>query len=371
MARFQFSPNCCCVQCTILNDEFTRADSANLGSNWEELSGTWDIDTNALAASSTSSAVLAVPPHPDGSYSGVVEVQIKAGTNANRARVILDAVDANNYHFAEIIVNGASSRVDLYKRSGGVNTLLRQGDNFTLSASVYVSVKVCLNDTLIIAYVDASHRNYYPYVVPHGGDRVGLGTGATVSGDILFDSFTYSKHESTELLTCPSCTICTSCGGDRVPTQMMATISGITGNRCNNTLCGNLNGTYVLYYSPLFCEQISTPGDPTTCYWQSEEITGACEIGLSVFDDCTSTQAMSTVKPHWTLRKRSNGNLYLWINENLLQNWGFGSFGYYPNFQKEPAADCDTLSSYSMDRGANGGSPSCTFSAATATVSAI
>jgi hypothetical protein len=45
---------CCCVQggCEIGEDTFTRSDSTNLGSDWDELSGSWEIKDNELHCTS-------------------------------------------------------------------------------------------------------------------------------------------------------------------------------------------------------------------------------------------------------------------------------------------------------------------------------
>jgi len=54
---------CCCKRrptgCVILDDTFDRSDSTDLGSDWDEKSGNWSIDSNTLKEAGTPGSQVA------------------------------------------------------------------------------------------------------------------------------------------------------------------------------------------------------------------------------------------------------------------------------------------------------------------------
>ena len=76
MAHMRFGGSCCC--CRILHDEFTRANSSDLGNNWTEASGAWSILSNYVQESSGGILVCDLP-HPLGECSVVARVTWTGG----------------------------------------------------------------------------------------------------------------------------------------------------------------------------------------------------------------------------------------------------------------------------------------------------
>jgi hypothetical protein len=137
-------------------DTFNRADSSvalgtpsDAGSAWSALSGTWGISSNqarkVTAADGQHIAVLE-------SSAADVEVQCTFPVleNGADAGLVLRVVDTSNYLL--VAVRGAGgTRLELYKRVAGAETLLGAGDGSNVTAGCVV--KAVANGSTINVYV--------------------------------------------------------------------------------------------------------------------------------------------------------------------------------------------------------------------------
>jgi hypothetical protein len=138
-------------------DTFNRADTSvalgtpsDSGSAWSELSGTWGIESNqarkVTAADGQHIAVLE-------SNAADVEVQctFPVLNSTADAGLIVRCVDSSNYLL--IAIRGAGgTRLELYTRIAGAETLIAAGDGTNVTAGCVV--KVSANGSTINVYVD-------------------------------------------------------------------------------------------------------------------------------------------------------------------------------------------------------------------------
>jgi hypothetical protein len=120
---------CCCKSCTIASDNFDRPDSSTVD-GWTEVSGDWAIVDNGLKPPTGGLDDLIKFDTPDpGDADGIRwSTTFDFGAPENlpgEMKWIVDYVDVDNYHFAELVVAGASQlSLKLWKREGGSNTQL-------------------------------------------------------------------------------------------------------------------------------------------------------------------------------------------------------------------------------------------------------
>lgn len=209
------SPYVCCPDsCYVTSDDFNRPDSTDLGCWWRERSGNWSVHTNRLRESGNAGAlVIAETPAPEISFR--VSAQSPNVPAGAVYRVVANYLDDNNYHFAEFEFPTGRLIVRLYKRSGGVNTKLKERQWDVNMVGNPQELGVCFTEKIFSA-----GQKYEPYMawitnpVPiQGGYRAGLGNGGGVQ--IEYDDFRLDEHYDTN----PDCLICV-CRCDDFPLPM-------------------------------------------------------------------------------------------------------------------------------------------------------
>lgn len=260
----------CCESCSIFTDDFNRADDTNLGSDWSEVSGSWAITSNTLRTSSTS----AVCVHDTGYGSAQMKVAVSLqGASGDFLRVIFGYVDSSNYWFAEVKIGaGTAGRFDLYRRSGGSNTLRTSNVSLDIPADTWHNCSVCLTSeagisaVLDIAGGQTVTAGYSTALTTE--DAVGVGTGSTASASTQFDDLAVTKAGG----DCPECALpnvgCGNCDDGLGYYIYKATLyasfgTGFNAGQCGATECNKLLGDY---YMP-FKETV--PGSPSSCVWES------------------------------------------------------------------------------------------------------
>lgn len=226
-------PNC------LLVFETDFASVPDLGCPWEEVSGVW-------VGSSTSSAnALAI--HTAESLPGEGNTAaLSIGSTEGVFRVVCDYVDANNYHFLELDKRGlAPYTCQLYKRSGGVDTLL--DESFTASG-VPAFMRIWICDGYVYGLVDSA-TPLHSLTTAHGGQRVGYGTGAAHSTS--WAPLVFSGGRTSSACACPALPVSTGCGAcsGKVITQINLIIPAATTVAGGST--DTIAGTYVLTLDPL------------------------------------------------------------------------------------------------------------------------
>lgn len=231
----------CC--CPLLSDDFNRADSTNLGADWTEISGAWEIASNQLKIPGGGSAfVQSVKEHATAYVN--ISVQVKADTAGDQARIILDYTDASNFHFAQVQF-GAGGHLRIYSRSGGADTQLNSVA-IAPAINTLTTFTVCTSDSGRLLAVCGNLIS--APVTLTGAGKFGLGTG-TCAGNIFFENFAASKTDD----CCPKCSVqcsTTICIGGSSPGEIKLVISGMTGAPAG-CLPGNCSSAYDgTYYIP-------------------------------------------------------------------------------------------------------------------------
>lgn len=208
------SPYVCCPGCLALADDFQRA---TLGCQWSQRSGSWSISSDRLVESGNDDAVI-IAQRAVSDMSFRVVASIPNVPSGAIYRAIVNYVDDDNYHFAEIDFTSGALTIRLCKRSGGSNSTLKERSWDGSMVGSPQSVGVCFTEKIFSA-----GQEYEPYMLwitdptPHdGGYRAGLGNGANV--EIEFDDFWLSEHLDTNA----DCAYCV-CRCDNVPLPMTLT----------------------------------------------------------------------------------------------------------------------------------------------------
>ena len=215
---YRFSPGCCCGDCVIFVDDFNRADSTAVD-GWTEVSGDWSILSNQLHETGTVGAtIIANAASPDVSF--YVAVDVPSVAENAIYRVIVNYVDASNYHFAEFEFLIDTLKIRLYKRSGGTNTQLvskEWGDVEVVG--IEESFLVCFSSKIF--YASQKYAPYCAWIVDpiaHAtGKQAGLGNGSSVTID--YDNFSFERSGDTVV----GCLVCgCRCNGDPLPMTVHA-----------------------------------------------------------------------------------------------------------------------------------------------------
>jgi len=228
----------CCVDCVILEDEFTRADSSSMGSDWSERSGDWSIASNAAVCDSASGLMVTTASHPDASPDCFVEAVINANTADDVAKVILGYVDDNNYFFAQARFTATNSFLRLGKVVAGVQTMLGFSETTNASGETNLDgkLRVCYANGTITAALYATTTATLPVYTSASetvtGTKVGIGTG-TRAGTIAFKEFSWQQKLSVAHPDCPTCDKpCVNCDDGTWPYAMQVEFDGVADADC-------------------------------------------------------------------------------------------------------------------------------------------
>lgn len=297
-------PGCRCCGCpTIFADGFNRADNTNLGPDWEERAGAWAIDGFALRTTSSNGLCIAVPEQEAGAPRAIVTASYDAflPTANDEAKLIVDYVDDDNYHFALFTITGTSpawvDRIQIGKRTAGVETILMDRLQPALTNG---TLQLCMLDDFISASPSSHNPASYQHpsvagraTTAHGGTRAGVGTGALGSAAFEFDNFLFTRSHA-DKPKCEDCRRrCRGCRHGRTPQIFRVGLSGITGD------AAVLNGTYD-------CELANFPGASLPfgvsgvtfrCFWswQDTVVIGGVNRTVQVISAYTANSVFSYI----------------------------------------------------------------------------
>ncbi len=237
-------PTCryCMASCTIASDDFNRADSTNLGSDWTEQVGDWDIWTNQLRGQ-TGDIVL-----HNARYDPTEGVRIKASCNGDIVRYLVDWVDEDNYYCAEY--DFPADIVRIIHRSGGSESILVSKGISGLSA---------VTATQGVAYDPAGGRIYALAVTGNEVTAEYLSVSGipaltsnicglmVVDGPAVFDTFRMEQIID-PCLPPEDCDFCTDQNNPlAIADTLEVVLAGIVEEGTPDCgLCDSLNGAYVL-----------------------------------------------------------------------------------------------------------------------------
>jgi len=236
--------NCCCKS---TSDDFNRSDDTNLGTKWNEVSGSWSISSNRLVTTDTSALCIATAAF---TATGInARCLVRGGTN-DVVRLVFACADSSNFWYAQLTI-GSSKTLLIVQVTGGTHTT-RATNPVTTSASTDYTIYACVSDIgrvhaevlngsgLQLTACDYTNTSNIPDV-----GAVGVGTGATAAS-VQFDDF-YAKKSSPQCDVCVPA--CTECAGDIAPTfwdvELPTNMDG-TGPLfnwgCNDASCTNMGG---------------------------------------------------------------------------------------------------------------------------------
>lgn len=219
---------CCCdLGCDIASDDFNRADSTSVGSDWVEISGDWAIASNKLTVP-TAGIIRNIAVNPYGSNSMLIAVILEDFQDDTKYRILLQMnASGTEYYFAEFhYVDATEAWYYIGDESGVFETsgpeALGAGPHSptTMTASMTVKNQLCMTfggASRLTACVQPKPASTHKY----GGLEAGTSNGA------VFDD--YAAYATTaESVDCQSCD-CT-CQGWCIPDALIATFQEL--NEC-------------------------------------------------------------------------------------------------------------------------------------------
>lgn len=232
--RFEPCPDCC-GSCIIFSDAFDRDDSTDLGLDWEEIDGDWEILDNTLTINEANALVRCTVAGDSPTHSYTVRASVYAGDSGDKMRLLIDCnEDATYYHYLEIEFGdpGTSGSgcyrgyIRLGRHDHGDETILTAQTVDTLFARVWYDAYVCIEGEPGTSGVSSGEDDQYNVLVGAvAGQRVwvedvtpqydygGLGTGDTIGSQVSsgeedalshFDDYAFWRHQN-DLGGCPDC----------------------------------------------------------------------------------------------------------------------------------------------------------------------
>jgi len=237
----------CC--CGITSDDFDRSNDTNIGSKWNEVSGDWEVSSNALVCDDTTAICIATKVPATQFVKLTTRFQ---GTTSDRLRFIIAYQDSSNYWFAEARI-GASQTFLIVQRSGGSDTTKASG-TISLSAGTTYHLELCVdgNGNITANIRDGSNAIVNGLVLLSvaanpGAGGAGLGTGSTASSSLKFLEFELRKSG-----TCGDCS--RHCPNDcidqtTIPVAWDLTFPTLTNDACTLGACAQMsNATIRVFY---------------------------------------------------------------------------------------------------------------------------
>ncbi len=259
-----FWPTCSCCVCTsFYNAAFT---SGSLGTNFDDIAGTWTYSSSQLRTSDDDAIVMCTIPsnQPTGSVRVSVAMNRASGAlAANESIIVIGAyVDSSNYLKGRMVRSGTLyHELELISVVGGVETVLESrtvyngGFNGNIPITFRLSydsgeARFCHTFPGVGASVQAS------YTPASGGLYAGFGTDS-IDVEARFSSFVFTEDDSVSA-QCTSCAAC-NCPANVVtttecPCEIQAEITGMADSACTD--CNRFNGTFIFAH-----------GTDTTCQY--------------------------------------------------------------------------------------------------------
>lgn len=266
-----FLPGCaCCPGCTIFSDDFS---TDRTGTDYTVVSGSWSVSGGVLTTSSAGAPLIV--SNTSGTHGkGRVIVSGKVDTSTARFRAIGAYTDSNNYLYADLTINGASSSLSLYQYVSGSLTNLATSSVFTTSTDALYTVELCWTGSHAYAITSAATSKAISAASTLAGNKAGIGA-SPAGGTATFEWFKFLEHKSA-VSSCNSCgsgeddgpvgtRTCGECLGDIGPATMDVELSGTTdGGPCAVGNCTNRDGLYIATASAN-CEWLFSSTACTCC----------------------------------------------------------------------------------------------------------
>lgn len=195
LGQWQPCPTCCPTGCVYFSDNFNRTDDTDLGADWTETAGDWEIVSNTVQTSDADAVLTCDEEHPTASNKYIAVVTVKFDTDGDIARLVI----ADGDYYAEVErITSTCCRVRLYDNTGADPVCLGSSGG---SLSPWARIVVCSEEDKIHVSIGGS----FPLTIPSTvtSSVVSIETG-TCTGTVSFEDFALSKHYEDDN-TCPAC----------------------------------------------------------------------------------------------------------------------------------------------------------------------
>jgi hypothetical protein len=216
MARWKFYAHsdgtCCCGggPCIVYADDFNRADSTDLGSKWEEVSGDWEIDTNRLQSTSEGFCLTTTRPkisrRSPKHYAHIISATLAGYDDGVRLwKIIIWYDDASNYLYAQFVADEAGViQPSIIQVEGGSPTTLMDSTTHPGNpaySTAYPTITICYSPDGLVMHDSLEEHRYTVCVTSPTTARAGGVVGFLVG---TFDNWSYEEHWTSYTL-CPDC----------------------------------------------------------------------------------------------------------------------------------------------------------------------
>lgn len=239
--------NCCCNgpcddACVIHSDKFDRADDTDIGADWTEDAGDWEISSNTLYTED-SNAKATWSPDPFNSYDAGKNIvaKFKGNTNGDEISIWIDSA----YYIKHTI--GPSGTVKIYDST---NLLLYQC-SVSMTAGEWHTMSYFTGDGM---FANSNHAALYingvcilsMVLLTVAGTRVISVETGTVTSSVAVD-FVCIKHDTTTDAGCPNGLTWPWVRGEPLEGLQLVVAGAINDGVVDYT---PLNGTYNLSVNP-------------------------------------------------------------------------------------------------------------------------
>jgi hypothetical protein len=246
--------SCCCSSCTYFIDSFNRTDSTTLGTDWTEVSGDWEIDTNKLKVTGTDAILLWTGEMPTAADL-IVNAQLTTRSNGDKVRLIADYIDDDNYVCFEYeYVSTYVGYMRIIDRVAGAETIDREITIASSNPNTPIA-RLVLTGGRLLGYLDEGAGSVVEGVVSPNrtftSAKVGIGTGDTFTAGKIADWFRvetpgdaiYTEDSNGSHSGLP--TKCRKPITLNCPDEATATVD-LTAGQVDPCVCATLNGQYAV-----------------------------------------------------------------------------------------------------------------------------
>ncbi len=252
---------CSCCGCAIIQDDFTRSNGTDMGTDWTEEAGSWEISTNRAATASSDAILVHGTAITVDDF--VVQASVSSSSGNPSARLYVRE-DADNYICGEYKWDSGVSLwiLKIFERVGGgaETELMRVNAAGTVFGSHH-SLRLYIDKTNgVVVFTQAEGLLDSVPVVPSSttnlgtvivykavaGTEIAIGTG-TVTGGITVRLDDFRVHPKT--VSCGEQIHCCTTQGLYPPEEIQVEITdmvdgGFGAGTCPT--CSVFNGTYTL-----------------------------------------------------------------------------------------------------------------------------
>ena len=191
---------CCCGGCAVFSDGFMDSASTTLSSAWTEVSGDWEYDgVTEIDENGTEDAVI-LTTQKSKTKEQSVGTNISSGfSNGCVWRLIANANDTGNYHYAEVEQGATTTTFRIGKATAGSVSVIEELTlDIVVDPESGLGITICISEESFTARFSSSNDwpadllmyQCNPSLVSDGR-KAGLGNGSTNA--VSYDGFTLSN----------------------------------------------------------------------------------------------------------------------------------------------------------------------------------